>query len=208
MPLAISAGTAAGLRHLAASERTTIFVVLLAAYKVLLARMSGQDDVVVGTPHANRDRPELANVLGVFVNTVALRYTGVLAIGVAHSLLFRMSHVVPDMLQAECLSVSCRTDLGGDPTFSILVDRVKRSSMAAFAHSEAPFAKVVEALKVRRSAAYTPIYQALLVLDPDVGGGGGAGMTGLALSSVGFHSGNGGAATDIVVNLSTKCALY
>ena len=58
-----------------------------------------------------------------------------------------------------CSTVALRTDLEGDPTFSNLLDRVKRGTMAAFAHAEAPFSKVVEALKARRSAAYNPVYQ-------------------------------------------------
>ncbi|HEU4881008.1 MAG TPA: amino acid adenylation domain-containing protein [Longimicrobium sp.] len=57
-----------------ARERgATPFMVLLAAYQALLARWSGQDDVVVGTPIANRTRPELEPVIGFFANTLAIR---------------------------------------------------------------------------------------------------------------------------------------
>ncbi|MDH6128765.1 amino acid adenylation domain-containing protein [Kitasatospora sp. GP82] len=51
----------------------TLFMTLLAAYSVFLARLSGQPDVVVGVPTAGRERPELHDVVGLFVNTVALR---------------------------------------------------------------------------------------------------------------------------------------
>ncbi len=51
----------------------TLFMTLLAAWQVLLHRYSGQDDIVVGTPVANRDRPELEPVVGCLVNNVALR---------------------------------------------------------------------------------------------------------------------------------------
>ena len=46
---------------------------LLAAWAVLLARLSGQQDVVIGTPTANRGRTEIENLIGFFVNTLALR---------------------------------------------------------------------------------------------------------------------------------------
>ncbi|MFE8945341.1 amino acid adenylation domain-containing protein [Streptomyces sp. NPDC007856] len=54
-------------------EGATLFMVLLAAFDVLLARYSGQQDVVVGTPVASRTRPELENLIGFFANTLALR---------------------------------------------------------------------------------------------------------------------------------------
>ena len=46
---------------------------LLAAFQVLLYRYSGQEDVVVGSPIANRNRPELEGLIGFFVNTLVLR---------------------------------------------------------------------------------------------------------------------------------------
>ncbi|HWK90187.1 MAG TPA: amino acid adenylation domain-containing protein, partial [Longimicrobium sp.] len=63
----------AGVRTLAAEEGATLFMGLLAAFSAVLARWSGQDDVVVGTPIANRTRPELEPLIGFFVNTLALR---------------------------------------------------------------------------------------------------------------------------------------
>jgi len=51
----------------------TLFMTLQAAFAVLLARWSGESDVVVGTPVANRARPELAPLVGFFANTLALR---------------------------------------------------------------------------------------------------------------------------------------
>jgi amino acid adenylation domain-containing protein/thioester reductase-like protein len=59
--------------ELARREGATPFMALLAAFQALLSRWSGQDDLVVGTPVANRGRPELAGVVGLLVNTVALR---------------------------------------------------------------------------------------------------------------------------------------
>ena len=51
----------------------TPFMTILAALQVLLHRISGQDDIVIGTPVANRGTPELENVIGPFVNSLALR---------------------------------------------------------------------------------------------------------------------------------------
>jgi amino acid adenylation domain-containing protein len=54
-------------------ERSTSFVVLLSAFKVLLQRYTRQDDIVVGSAVAGRNRPELENLVGIFMNNVALR---------------------------------------------------------------------------------------------------------------------------------------
>ncbi|NPC80488.1 amino acid adenylation domain-containing protein, partial [Pyxidicoccus fallax] len=61
------------LKELARSEGRTLFTLLLAAWQALLSRYSGQDDVVVGSPVAGRNRAELEGLVGLFVNTVALR---------------------------------------------------------------------------------------------------------------------------------------
>jgi amino acid adenylation domain-containing protein len=61
------------LRALAAKTGSTPFMVLLAGWQALLGRMSGQDDVTVGTPIAGRTRRELEGLVGFFVNTLALR---------------------------------------------------------------------------------------------------------------------------------------
>jgi len=54
-------------------QGVTMFMALLAAYQVLLSRYSGQEDIVVGTPVTGRDHPDLEEVLGPFINTLALR---------------------------------------------------------------------------------------------------------------------------------------
>jgi len=62
-------------RKLAQQEGVTLFMTLLAALKVLLARYTGESDIVVGSPIANRTRAEFENVIGCFVNTLVLRTT-------------------------------------------------------------------------------------------------------------------------------------
>ncbi|HEX6909272.1 MAG TPA: amino acid adenylation domain-containing protein, partial [Longimicrobium sp.] len=66
---------AARLRALAAAEGATLFAVLLAGLRTVLARWSGQDDVVIGTPVAGRTRSEVEGLIGFFVNTLPLRGT-------------------------------------------------------------------------------------------------------------------------------------
>jgi non-ribosomal peptide synthetase component F len=61
------------LKALGRRESVTLFMTMLAAFQVLLARYSGQDDIAVGTPVANRNRPELEGLIGFFVNTLVLR---------------------------------------------------------------------------------------------------------------------------------------
>ncbi|MFP5284476.1 MAG: amino acid adenylation domain-containing protein, partial [Thermoanaerobaculia bacterium] len=65
--------TAQSLQSLARGERATVFMVLLGGLAALLARTSHQEDLVVGTPAAGRSRRELERVVGLFVNTLALR---------------------------------------------------------------------------------------------------------------------------------------
>ncbi|RAA04365.1 non-ribosomal peptide synthetase, partial [Ralstonia pseudosolanacearum] len=63
----------AGLRKLSQRHGTTLFMTVLAGWSALLSRLSGQDEVVVGSPVANRTRSEVEGLIGFFVNTLALR---------------------------------------------------------------------------------------------------------------------------------------
>ncbi len=69
----LSAETSAALLDFCRREGVTPFETLLAAFQVLLMRYSGQEDFAIGTPVANRDRPEIENLIGYFVNVVVLR---------------------------------------------------------------------------------------------------------------------------------------
>ncbi len=71
--LRVPGGLAAALDTLSRRAGATLFMTLLAAFQVLLARYSGQDDIVVGTPVAGRTRAETEALIGCFVNTLALR---------------------------------------------------------------------------------------------------------------------------------------
>ncbi|GAB1528923.1 MULTISPECIES: amino acid adenylation domain-containing protein [Brevibacillus] len=69
----IDAEVSRRLQSLAKEANVTVFSILLAAYNVLLSKYTGQEDIVVGTPVAGRNHTDIQNVVGMFVNTLALR---------------------------------------------------------------------------------------------------------------------------------------
>jgi amino acid adenylation domain-containing protein len=129
VPLTLSAELTARLRALSQRHGATMFVTLLSAWGVLLSRLSGQNEVVIGTPVANRQRREVEDLIGFFVNTLALR--------------LRMGE-----------------EDGGQPSVSSLIEQMKETTLAAFAHQDLPFEQVVETVQPQRSLSYNPITQA------------------------------------------------
>ena len=73
VPFALSADLTRALKVLSRREGATLFMTLLATFQVLLSRLSGQEDVVVGAPIAGRSRPEVEGLIGFFVNMLVLR---------------------------------------------------------------------------------------------------------------------------------------
>ncbi|HWM91030.1 MAG TPA: amino acid adenylation domain-containing protein [Thermoanaerobaculia bacterium] len=120
---------AADLPSIPRREGATLFMVLLAAFQALLHRLTGEDDLVVGTPIANRTHAGLEGLIGFFVNTLALR-----------------------------------SRLEGDPSFRELIARARAAALAAYAHQDLPFEKLVEELRVERSLHHAPVFQVMLVL--------------------------------------------
>jgi amino acid adenylation domain-containing protein len=99
------------------------FMVLLAAWQVVFARLAGERDVAVGTPVAGRGRSEVEHLMGIFLNTLVLR-----------------------------------TDLAGDPTFEALVERVRGAALAAYAHQQLPFERLLQEVEVERDRSRTPLF--------------------------------------------------
>jgi amino acid adenylation domain-containing protein len=69
----VDAGTTRSLNAIAVTEGATLFMVLLAIYNIFLSKVSGQDIIVVGTPTAGRAHADLEPIIGMFVNTLALK---------------------------------------------------------------------------------------------------------------------------------------
>ena len=113
-----------GLTELSRRCGTTLFMTLLAAFMTLLHRYSNQTEIVVGCPIANRYLPEFDNLIGSFVNTLALN-----------------------------------TTIAGNSSFTELLSEVRSICLAAFAHQELPFERLVEELQPERHLNHNPIFQ-------------------------------------------------
>src|SRR5690606_22920605 len=120
----VDAATHAALTELARANGATPFMVVHAAFAVLLARLSGTDDIAVGTPVAGRGAAELDDVVGMFVNTLVLR---------------------------------ARVEPGA--SFTDLLAAVREADLAAFAHADIPFERLVEVVNPERSTARHPLFQ-------------------------------------------------
>ena len=73
LPLEIPEAVVAALRTLSRERKASLFMTLLAAFQVLLSRLAGQDDIVVGSPIAGRRLRDTEGLIGFFLNTLALR---------------------------------------------------------------------------------------------------------------------------------------
>ncbi|MBO4210980.1 condensation domain-containing protein, partial [Micromonospora echinofusca] len=73
LALSFDATLTSALKALTADHGGTLFMTLLTGWAIVLSHLSGQPDLVIGTPTANRRRTELENLIGFFVNTLALR---------------------------------------------------------------------------------------------------------------------------------------
>ncbi|GLI01847.1 non-ribosomal peptide synthetase/MFS transporter [Phytohabitans aurantiacus] len=73
VPVAVPAALAGQIAGLAAACGATPFMVLLAAWQALLARVCGTDDIPVGVPHAGRHHPDVEKMIGCFIGTLVLR---------------------------------------------------------------------------------------------------------------------------------------
>ncbi|MFA1594836.1 condensation domain-containing protein, partial [Serratia nevei] len=73
VPIAIDAELTQALRQFSLQHGGTLFMTVLAAWSLVLARMAGQQELVIGTPEANRGRLETESLVGFFVSTLALR---------------------------------------------------------------------------------------------------------------------------------------
>ncbi|KAF3884862.1 MULTISPECIES: amino acid adenylation domain-containing protein [Nostocales] len=115
---------AASLTMRSQQEGVTLFMTLLAAFGTLLHRYTGQEDILIGSPIAGRNRAELEDLIGFFINTVVLR-------------------------------VNCSEN----PSFSTLLNRVRRMALEAYTHQDMPFEKLVQELQPERDTSRNPLFQ-------------------------------------------------
>uniref|UniRef100_UPI0036DC5A5C non-ribosomal peptide synthase/polyketide synthase n=1 Tax=Photorhabdus sp. RM322S TaxID=3342825 RepID=UPI0036DC5A5C len=73
LPISLDAELTQSLKRLSEQQGVTLFMTLLAAWATVLSRLSGQEDLIIGTPSAGRSRQEVESLIGFFVNTLALR---------------------------------------------------------------------------------------------------------------------------------------
>ena len=127
------------LKLLATAEKTTLYMLLLAAFQVLLFRYTDQEDILIGTPALGRSRADLERIVGYLVNPVILR-----------------------------------SDLSGNPSFKELLNQVRHKVIAALEHQDYPFSLLVERLQPKRDPSYSPLFQAMFILDrsPQIARGG------------------------------------
>ncbi|MEV0048849.1 condensation domain-containing protein, partial [Nocardia rhamnosiphila] len=122
--VAVDAEIHAGLQRVAREQNATLFMVVHSALAVLLSRLSGTDDITIGTPVAGRGEQALDDLIGMFVNTLVFR-----------------------------------TQLDRGESFAGLLSRQRETDIAAFAHADVPFERLVEVLNPARSTARHPLFQ-------------------------------------------------
>ncbi|KTT03116.1 peptide synthetase [Pseudomonas oryzihabitans] len=127
--LALPAELSTQLRQFARAQGVTLYMLLLAVFNILLSRYSASEDILVGSPVANRFPQETEALVGFFVNTLAMRNQP-------------------------------RSELA----FDIFLQQVKQHTLAAYAHQDVPFDRVVEAVQPPRSASHAPLFQVEFVL--------------------------------------------
>ncbi len=102
-------------------QNVTLFMTLLATWATLLHRYSGEEDILIGTYTANRNRPEVERLIGCFTSFLLV----------------------------------LRHDLGGDPSFTELLKRVRKTALDAFSHSELPEEILLKELYVHCDIVFT-----------------------------------------------------
>lgn len=116
------------LGHVAATANTTIFTVLLSALHLLLAKYSNQRDTVIGSPVSGRTCEEVSDIVGFFVNTVALRVKSTICMSLTE-LLQHARAVVQGAVENQDVpfnlvvgSLNFRRELGANPLFQVMLD--------------------------------------------------------------------------------------
>nr|WP_109525351.1 non-ribosomal peptide synthetase [Nocardia aurea] len=131
----VDAPVRAALAQVARAQNATLFMVVHSALAVLLGRISGAEDIAIGTPVAGRGDAAIDDLIGMFVNTVVLR-----------------------------------SEIRAGETFTDLVARQRETDIAALAHADIPFERLVDVLEPERSTNRSPLFQVILAFQNLPGG--------------------------------------
>ncbi|MEM7132271.1 MAG: amino acid adenylation domain-containing protein [Chloroflexota bacterium] len=132
--LEISTALTQQLRSLAQDQGVTEYMLLLAAFQLLLHRYTDQDEILVGSPVVARDRPERTSTFDYFTNSY---FTNV---------------------------VVMRANLAGTPSFTQFLQQVRSTVLGGLAHQDFLFSLLVERLQKIQTTKVAPIYQAAFAL--------------------------------------------
>jgi amino acid adenylation domain-containing protein len=108
-------------------QQVSSFMFFLSCLNILLYRYTEQQDMCIGTPIAGRNLQATENMIGLFVNTLALR-----------------------------------NQISSDISASELLTQIKKTTLEAYAHQDAPFDQIVEHLQLARNLSTTPVFQVML----------------------------------------------
>ncbi|MCK4257326.1 MAG: amino acid adenylation domain-containing protein [Halanaerobiales bacterium] len=163
------------LNELSLTKGVTLNMTLLAAYYILLAKYSGQEDIIIGTPNAGRHRSDLENIIGMFVNTLVLR-------GIASSektFAQLLNEVKDDTLRAyenqdyqfEMLveKLHLERDMSRNPLFDVLFilqnisdEKMEKSSTVNFELNISKFDLTLMAIELKDGMQFTFEYRSKL----------------------------------------------
>ncbi|MFB7474169.1 amino acid adenylation domain-containing protein, partial [Kitasatospora sp. NPDC056184] len=119
----------------------------------------------------------------------------------------RLDEALDDLVGGFINTLVLRTDLSGDPTFTELLQRVREADLAAYAHQDLPFERLVEVLNPARSLARSPLFQTLLAFNNNSADGAEEAVDRLRGLTVGTRGvGSGAAKFDLAFNLRERSA--
>ena len=139
LPFHLPEASTQALLDIATGSEATLFMCLHAAFVTFLAKYSGAEDVVIGSPFANREPKETESLIGVFVNTLVLR-----------TRLLEMSGEAGDVFSGL--------------TFRQLLKEVRQQDLEVFKNGQIPFEQLVEEIQQERNSSYSPLFQIAFAL--------------------------------------------
>ncbi|MCP4157037.1 MAG: amino acid adenylation domain-containing protein [bacterium] len=120
------------LKKLAEENNATLYMTILALYTILLAKLSGQEDIIVGTPIAARRHADLEQIIGMFVNTLAMRNKPASAKTITQYIAEVKKHTLEAFENQEYQfeelveNLSLRRDTGRNPLFNVMVNHLNQ----------------------------------------------------------------------------------